>query len=347
MSSTTEKPLISVVIVCHNDGKWLPRCLESIRKQSIFDRLELIIADNASQDGTDRLAQDIISGWQKARFFSTGGDNGFCVGANRGAALAQGTYLQILNPDTWLEPDCLEQLLRACTETGAEAAGPLLLNYDDNSLQSYGGAGFDFCGNYMPPPSGGPPKSIFCIASFFFIRKDLYFKIGGLDEKGFMYGEEMDLSWRIWIAGGRITPAYAGRIHHRGAAGVNPEGGTQIVENRTSIQKRFLANRNRLLFIAKNCQHILLLTLIPSLCTIIGEGIVTWGATRDWAVAKTSSFDSIANFWRLRTHIWEQRERISLFRRYGDFWMLRFFRFGFGRWEEVAKILKRGFPRFQ
>jgi GT2 family glycosyltransferase len=162
-----------------------------------------------------------------------------------------------------------------------------------------------------------------------------------------MYGEEMDLSWRIWIAGEQIVAAPKARIHHRGAVGVNPAGGTRIVENRTSIQKRFLANRNRLLFVAKNCQHLLLLMLLPCGFLTIVEGLLTLGMTRNWSLARQTCFDAIADCWRLRHHVMSQRRLIKSFRKHGDFWMLRFFRFGFGRWEEVERIVKAGFPRFK
>ncbi len=78
-----------------------------------------------------------------------------------------------------------------------------------------------------------------------------------------MYGEEMDLSWRIWIVGESIIGVPEAKIHHRGAVGVNPDGGVIITGNRTSGRKRFLANRNRLLIISKNSQHILLLMFAP------------------------------------------------------------------------------------
>jgi len=342
-----ENPWITAILVCHNDGKWLPRCLESIRAQTIFDQIEVIIADNASDDGSDKMAQGLIGTWANARFVQTGGDNGFCMASNLAAKLARGKYLQILNPDTWLEPDFLEQFYRTLERTNAGASGPLVLNYEDDSIQVQGCDGFDFTGNYMPPRRGCAPNPLFCMPGFFFIRRDLFMKVGMLDERCFMYGEEMDLSWRVWIAGERVEPTRNARIHHRGAVGVNPAGGTRVVENRTSVQKRFLANRNRLLFVAKNCQHILLLMLFPCAMVILLEGLVTLGMTRNWALFKETCLEAFVDFWRMRDHIWKKRKAIRMFRRHGDFWMMRFFRFGFGRWHEVESIIKAGFPRFR
>ena len=87
--------------------------------------------------------------------------------------------------------------------------------------------------------------------------------------------------------------------------------------------------------------------LIPCAAIVVIEGFATLAMTRKWSLAKATCFDALADFWRMRAHICDQRRRIASFRKHSDFWMLRFFRFGFGRWDEVAKILKSGFPRFR
>ncbi len=346
MSESGQSPWVTVIIVCHNDGKWLPRCLESLRAQTIFSRIEIVIADNASQDGSDQMAQQLITGWPNARFLSTGGDFGFCVANNRGAALAQGKFLYLLSPDTWLEPDCLEQFCLTVEREQAGGAGATVLEYEDNTIQAKGSHGFDFAGNPVSPRGGREPDPLFCIAGFYFVRRDLFLRLGMLDEKFFMYGEEMDLSWRIWLGGEKLVHARTARMHHRGAAGVNPAGGTRQVENRTSEQKRFLANRNFLLVIAKNCQHLLLLLLVPCVLLILLEGLATLVMTRSWSLFEKTCWGALAGFWSLRTHVRQKRKEIRSFRRHGDFWMLRFLRFGFGRWHEVKALLQRGFPKF-
>jgi len=346
MSESKPKPLVTVVLVCHNDGRWLPRCLESLSKQTIFDRVELIIADNASQDGTDALARSLIADWPNARLLPTGGDNGYGVACNRGAAVASGRYFYFPNPDSWMEPDCLERLYETAERERTGCAVGQMLEYDDNTVQARGCIGFDFCGNGIEPPINQTPAWLFQNHGFFFLRSDLFFKIGGYDEKFFMYNEEPDLSWRVWIAGEKIVPAHASRVHHRGAAFVNPAGGSKIIENRTSTNTRFCANRNGLLAISKNCQHVLLLMLLPNIAIILLEGLLVLLMTRNAAMAKRVSLDVFADCWRLRHHVFKERKRVRSFRRHGDFWMLRFFRLGFGRSHEIKAIFKRGFPKF-
>jgi GT2 family glycosyltransferase len=347
MSETEQSYLVSIVIVCHNDGKWLPRCLESVQAQTIFEQLEVIIADNVSEDGSDKLARSLIADWPNARFLPTGGDFGFGVACNIAAQTGSGKYVYLLNPDTWLEPDCIEKLYKGAESTSAGIASGLVLEYDDNTIQADGCRGFDLCGNGLPIRKGHMPPVLLFPATFFFIRRELFLRIGMMDQKFFMYGEEMDLAWRAWIAGERICPVPDSRIHHRGAVGVNPVGDTRAVENRTSIQKRFLANRNRLVYLVKDCQHILLMLVLPCLTTVVLEGLLTLTMTRRWSLAKATCWDAIVGVWRLRSHIQAERRRIASFRQRSDWWMLRFFGFGFARWHEVSKILKAGFPRFR
>lgn len=346
MQQVERTPKVSVIIVCHNDGRWLLRCLESLRAQTLFDDVEVIIADNASSDGTDQLARELIAGWPRAMFLPTGGDHGFGVACNRAAERATGRYLFFLNPDLWLETDCLQQLYETAERAQAAAAGGTVLEYDDDTLQARSCDGFDLFGNAMPARTQSVIEPLFAIACFQFIRRDVFLRVGMMDERFFMYGEELDMAWRIWIAGERIVHAPNARIHHRGAVNVNPGAQTRPAEHRTSVQKRFLANRNRLLCLAKNCQHVLLLLLLPCAATILAEGLVTWAATRKWSLARASSLDALVSFARMLGHIRAERRRIAGFRKRSDWWMLRFLRLGFGRWAEVSRALKHGYPKF-
>lgn len=346
MQQAERSPKVTVIIVCHNDGRWLPRCLESVRAQTLFDDLEVIIADNASSDGTEQFARKLIAGWPRATVLSTGGDNGFGVACNRAAQRATGRYLFFLNPDLWLEQDCLQQLLETAERTGAAAVGGAVLEYNDDTVQAWGCHGFDLFGNAIPARGRQVIEPLFMVACFQFIRREVFERVGMMDERFFMYGEELDVAWRIWIAGERIVHAPNARIHHRGAVNVNPSAEARPAEHRTSAQKRFLANRNRLLTLAKNSQHVLGLLLVPSALLVLLEGLLVWVMTRQWSLARATSLNALADAWRLRGHVRRQRRFIRTFRRRGDFWMLRFLRFGFGRYEEIEKIFKRGLPKF-
>jgi hypothetical protein len=190
------------------------------------------------------------------------------------------------------------------------------------------------------------PEPLFCIAGFYFIRKDVFERIGRFDECFFMYGEEMDISWRLWVCGEKIAPAFEARVHHRGAVGVNPDGGVKPTEFRTSESKRFYANRNHLVMIAKNGHSLLLLLLIPAIVLIALEALLALVLTRKASTFVKVGLAPIRDFFRHYRHIRNERRKLSAVRQHGDLWLIRFFRFRFGRSHEAKQILSRGFPKF-
>src|SRR5688572_22913168 len=344
-------PLVTVVISNKNCVQWLPRCLESVRRQTISDRVEVIIVDNVSTDESVPLARKLLSGFPQAAIIENKEDLGFTGGMNTGAFAAKGDNVFLLSNDTWLEEDCLEQLVRVTTEHNADAAQPLVMDYADNTIQTLGADGLDFFG--LPSVSPVPEAKartettdLFMVAGCgYWVRTDVFRKLGGFDTGQFMFAEETDLSWRIWVAGGKIIRAPAAHMHHRGAAGVNPAGETKMVESRTSETKRYLANRNNILVLLKNSQHILLVLLIPQLLLLLAEAFVSLVLIRRWSYVRKSYFKAMADAFRMLPHVREWRRRIKPIRKRSDFAMLRFLRLRPGRWDDFKRLFHLGVPK--
>ena len=343
-------PVISVVISNKNGVQWLPGCLQSVRAQTIVDKIEVIFVDNVSTDESVPLTRKLLDGFPQSSIIENKQDLGFTGGMNTGAFAAKGEGVFLLSNDTWLEPDCLEKLLQAIETTKAEGAMPLVLNYEDNSLQSLGADGIDVFGLST---AGRPTQraltetmDVFMVAGCgFWVRTDVYRKLGGFDTGQFMFAEETDLSWRVWVAGGKIIRVPASRMHHRGAAGVNPAGETKIVESRTSETKRYLANRNNILVVLKNSQHVLLVLLIPQLLLLLAEAVVSLLLIRRWSYVRKSYFKAIADAFRMLPHVREWRRRIKPIRKRSDFAMLRFLRLRPGRWDDFKRLFHLGVPK--
>jgi N-acetylglucosaminyl-diphospho-decaprenol L-rhamnosyltransferase len=336
--TTNQSFLVSVVVVNYNCKKWLDRFFPSLRAQTIFDRTEVVMVDNTSKDGSAEICETEMAAWPNGVFLQTGGNYGFGGGGNRGAKIARGKYLFFLNPDVWLEPDCLEELVRHTEGSEVKVAGPLVLDYDGDNVQVMGASGFDVFGGMIPARPGGKDDRLFAIGTFFFIERELFQKLGGFDEELFLYNEEMDLSWRAWIAGESIVLASSARIHHQGAS-----SGERTVENRTNETKRFYSNRNQLLVILKNAQSLLLVLALSQTLLIMAEAIVGTFLARRFSFFHQALLRPMADCWRLRRHILEQRKNNHLIRQHGDGWMVRhYFRFGFGRWTDVKRLFKLG-----
>ena len=134
------------------------------------------------------------------------------------------------------------------------------------------------------------------------------------------------------------------RLHHRGAAQVNPAGRRRL-EFRTSDTKRFYTNRNSLLVVPKNAQHVLLLMIPVQIALLLVEAGVALLLVRRWGFVNRAYSQAVADCWRLRRHIRMERQRISRLRHRSDWWMLRFLRFRPNRWDEVVRMLRFGTPK--
>jgi GT2 family glycosyltransferase len=340
-------PLVTVVILNYNGRHWLTRCLESLGKQTLLAKTEIVVADNASTDGSVELARELLARFAlSGKVHENGGNFGYCEGNNRGAAQGAGKYLLFLNTDTWLEPDCLERLLEAAEAAGAESASPLVLEYENDRFQGNGANGFDLFGYLTNRKSPLPRGRIFAVPGCsLLVSRAAFEQVGGFDTELFMYADEADLAWRLTIAGALTVTVPEARVHHRGAVTANPKGGEKVVEFRTNEMVRFFATRNSLLVLLKNAQHVLLLLLLSQCVWVGAEMVAVLLLTRQWGVIRRAYLRAFADLWRLRKHIRRERNRLATLRRHGDFWMLRFLRLRPGRWLDIERLLRLGMPK--
>jgi GT2 family glycosyltransferase len=317
-------------------------------QQTVVDQIQIIVADNASTDGSDQLAQDLLNTSQSAdaKLVQNGGNLGYCEGNNRGAEASTGKFLLFLNTDTWLEKDCIEKLLGAVEAAHADSASPLVLDYEDNSFQGNGASGYDLFGYLTNLKTPLPKGKIFAAPGCsLLVDRNVFRRLGGFDSELFMYADEADLAWRLTLCGAVTVTVPEARVHHRGAAAANPKGGEKVVEFRTNEMVRFFATRNSFLVVLKNAQHLLLFLCLSQCFWVFVEMLAVLLMTKRWSAVRQAYLRAFADLWRLRNHIFKERKRIGQLRRHGDFWMLRFLRFRPGRLADVEKLLRHGPPK--
>ena len=132
-------PLVSVIVPCHNYGRFLPDCIASLiggntslgpHSGQTLQSFEVIIVDDASTDETPEIAAGLFNGWNGIRYFRLDDNVGTARALNYGIERAVGQYITFLSADDMREPDSLEKMVRACEEQ------PHSFAYDD--IQMFG-----------------------------------------------------------------------------------------------------------------------------------------------------------------------------------------------------------------
>ena len=214
-------PKISVIIVNYNAGPRLKDCIRHLEAQT-YRNFETIVIDNGSTDGS----ADFLRGAQNVRLIEANENLGFAAGNNRAAEHAQGEWLALLNPDAYAAPSWLNELVKASERyRGVEAFGSTQI--DANNKDKLDGAGdvFHALGvvyrGHIGKPVAQLPQDGECFApcaAAALYRRATFEKLGGFYERFFCYCEDVDLGFRIRLAGGTCMQIKDAVVYHEGSA---------------------------------------------------------------------------------------------------------------------------------
>jgi GT2 family glycosyltransferase len=253
-------PAVSVIIVVWNSGKLLRQCLSKLARQTFKD-FDIVVIDNGS---TDERVRDILDEFPSLNLQLKILDRnvGFSAANNLGVQLAQGRLIALLNADAFPEPDWLEQLLEAerknpdftfFSSRQIQANSPHLL---DGTGDAYHVSGLAWRWHYNQPVEkfGGKQVEVFsaCAAAALY-RKSDFMKIGGFDEEYFSYFEDVDLSFRLRLAGGKCLYIPKAVVYHVGSASTG----------KASDFSYYYGHRNLVWTFFKDMPDFLLLVYLP------------------------------------------------------------------------------------
>ncbi len=250
--------LFSIVIVNYNGGEYLQAAVDSVRAQS-EQNFELIIIDNASTDGSIESLD--ISGLSSCEIIQNTDNLGFAVGNNIGAKQAVGQWLVLLNPDAHAEPNWLETLrdatirydkCRVFASAQYDASDPSKM---DGAGDAYLAFGYPWRGGYGRAASEMPDTGLCfsgCGAGAMYERQ-LFLDHDGFDERFFCYCEDVDLGFRLQLAGERCIFLRDAIIHHHGSG----------ISGKHSEFSIYHGTRNRFWAYVKNMPFLLLLLTLP------------------------------------------------------------------------------------
>lgn len=244
----------SIIIVSWNALPHLKTYLPSVAATDFSD-FEIILADNASDDGS---AEWVAQQFPQVKIARLDRNYGYCGGNNRAAAQAEGDILLFLNNDVRVEPDWLQALDR-CFRDDEQlgAAQPKMLSDEHPEQFEYAGAAGGYLDRYGYPFCRGrifdsveedtgqyddPAEILWASGAALAVRKDLFMNLGGFDEDFEFHMEEIDLCWRLWNYGYKVRFCPGSTVYHLGG-GSMPMG---------SPRKVYYNYRNNLRMLWKN-----------------------------------------------------------------------------------------------
>lgn len=243
-------PRVSVVVVTYNNREWNERCLVSLRERNEWPNLEVVVVDNASQDGSPELLRQQAALDPRIRLVLNDDNRGFAAANNQGLALSTGRVLVLLNNDTvatrgflasftrHLLADPTIGLLGASTNEIANEARVDEVGYDD--LEELHPWAADFVREHDGQLEDLSMLAMFCIAW----TRETFERIGELDER-FVVGmfEDDDYAKRAHELGLRTVVARDAFVHHAGRASFKSIGDARYFEifetNRARFQEKW------------------------------------------------------------------------------------------------------------
>ena len=239
----TFAPEVSVVIVTWNSRLLMERCLDHLYANRTRRPLEVIVVDNAS---SDRTAEMIRERFPQVRVQAEQKNHGFAGGTNRGIAMSRSRLVLLLNPDAFVtDPTLIERVMNWLDAHPRYAAAGCQLVHEDGRHQ-VGDAGYRptpwsvfvhafaltwlvpftrglYLSRIPRPDRDGAVDVDWICGAFFLIRRSVIDELGVLDERFFMYGEDVEWGCRIRDAGHRLGYLPNLTVTHL-------QGGTQMVD---------------------------------------------------------------------------------------------------------------------
>ncbi|MFH1458889.1 MAG: glycosyltransferase family 2 protein [Candidatus Omnitrophota bacterium] len=242
---------LSIIIVNYNTGELLVRCVESALNKFNYLQDEIIIIDNASTDQSLVKLKALARAASSIEIIKNSQNQGFAAGVNQGIKRAKGNYIVLLNPDAQLKGSVLENLKKVLTDNPqAGCCGPKLINQDlslQMSVHSYPKL-LDIIFDKTHLAYFFPKSKIltrfqmsywnheqmrevdWMSGACLMVRKTVIENIGLLDERFFMFCEDIDLCLRIKQAGWKnIYVPDACVLHLKGKSSPQLEGKAPVV----------------------------------------------------------------------------------------------------------------------
>ena len=304
--------MVTVIIVNFNGGDMVCQCIAAMERQRFRD-FATVVVDNNSSDGSVAAIQ---ARHPSVTIIASPTNLGFAGAVNLALRTgARGPLVALLNPDAFAAPDWLENLV-ACANQHPEFAAFGSRMYSDEAQQYLDGVGdaYHVSGLAWRQGHGCPNAArhdhaaeIFapCAAAALY-RLGALESVGLLDEEFFLYSEDVDLGFRLRLAGYRALYVPQAAIQHVGSAFVGRNSDNQVYLGHRNLVWVYIKNMPGALFWLFLPLHIALNLVSLLWFSLRGKGSVIWRAKRD-------AVRGIPHYWKKRQAV-QGRRAVSIWR---------------------------------
>ena len=263
-TSTAVAPAVTLLMVSHDPGPWFEESLAAVAALD-YPVLEVVVVDAASPAP---IAERVAAGLPGARVLRLDENRGFgrAVDAAR-AQIDLAPLVVLAHDDVAPDPGAVRALVEEAFRSNAAVVGPKAVRWDDPTRILAAGEGADKFGYPVPTvdrdeldqEQHDAVRDVFTVPdAFTLVRADLLEAIGGFDDEGSWFGDDLDLCWRAHAAGGRVLVAPAARVRHLEALG----------ERRPVDDRRRLQFRHRLRVLLGAYRPFSLVRVLPQLAVV-------------------------------------------------------------------------------
>ncbi len=258
---SADLPTVSVITVNYHGADNTVACLKALRDELDYpaDRIEPICVNNSPEDGSSRR----FTALEGVRVLDSPENLGFAGGCNLGAREAGGSVLAFLNNDAVPDAQWARAAVRTlrAEPTAGAVAGKVLdwegsrVDFVDGGLTWFGMGYKRHAGEIDDGSHDAPRDVLFGTGSALFVRAELFERLGGFDERFFMFYEDVDLGWRVNLRGWRVRyqpDCLSYHRHHESMATVS------------SAREHYLLERNALAALYKNASEETLARALPA-----------------------------------------------------------------------------------
>lgn len=315
---------VCVVIVNYNGGAMLAECVRSVLASGV--PVKVYVSDNGSTDESISGLPAKPGEHALVNIIRNDGNVGFAKGNNVVFPLCRAEYVLCLNPDATLAEDCLEKLLlRAERHPGFACFASRMIQARDRELLDGAGDAYHVSGLAWRHGHGSSlhkndyseSAEVFsaCAAAALY-RREAIEAVGGFDEDFFCYVEDVDLGFRLRLAGYRCLYVPEAVVYHVGSATTGKDSDFTLYHVHRNLIWTYVKNMPGLLFWLYLPQHIAVNLYMVARCALQGR----------WRVILKAKWDAIKGLPRM----WKKRKEIQA-RRVAGAW-------------EIWNVLDRGPP---